>query len=245
MIVPNARSTSVTTGLKWAPDTAPNIEDQPDQRAGGGGRVLEQLQADVVGRQAAGHDPRPDDGDDQQAGAERLGDEAPGEVGAEVAGAGLGLVGELGHAGARRRAHGDAVARARPRWRRTPPRCRLGPGRGSTSAASRSGVELLVGPVADRDHQRWPDGDVVESAGRGVASGRARRAPRPRRRPGAHVGGMGAGARPPGAPVSRRPQRGGELGAGRVARCTRTAPAARATRLPGTSPSRASRRRWT
>ena len=29
-------------------------QDQADQRAGGGGGVLEQLQADVVGRQAAG-----------------------------------------------------------------------------------------------------------------------------------------------------------------------------------------------
>ena len=71
--------------------------DQPDERAGGGGRVLQQLQADVVGRQAAGHDPRADDGDDQEAGAEGLGDEATGQVELQPAGTRLDLSAELAH----------------------------------------------------------------------------------------------------------------------------------------------------
>ena len=51
-------------------------QDQRDQRRAGCGRVLQQLQADIGGRQALGHDPGPDHGHDQQTGAERLGDEA-------------------------------------------------------------------------------------------------------------------------------------------------------------------------
>ncbi len=47
-MVPKARSISVTTGLKWAPETAPNIQISADQCAGGGGGVLQELQSDVV-----------------------------------------------------------------------------------------------------------------------------------------------------------------------------------------------------
>ncbi len=35
-------------------------EDEPDEGGGGGRRVLEQLEADVVGRETAGHDPGAD-----------------------------------------------------------------------------------------------------------------------------------------------------------------------------------------
>ena len=69
-------------------------QDQTDQRAGGGSRVLQQLKADIVGRQAAGHDPGADHGDDQEPGAERFGDEPAGEVEAQRPGTGLDLVGE-------------------------------------------------------------------------------------------------------------------------------------------------------
>ena len=51
-------------------------QDQRNERGAGGGGVLQQLQADIGGREALGHDPGPDHGHDQQPGAERLGDEA-------------------------------------------------------------------------------------------------------------------------------------------------------------------------
>ena len=54
--------------------------DQGDQRASGSGRVLQQLEADIVGREAGRHDPRADDGDDQQAGAKSFGDQPSGEI---------------------------------------------------------------------------------------------------------------------------------------------------------------------
>ena len=84
---------SVTTGLKWAPETAPEHPDQRDERSGGGGSVLQQLQADVVGGEAAGHDPRADDRHHEETCAQRLGEEPAGQVPPEVAGAGLWLVG--------------------------------------------------------------------------------------------------------------------------------------------------------
>ena len=52
-------------------------EDQRDEPGGGRGRVLEQLQPEVVGGQAGGEDPGPDDDGDEQPGAERLGGDLP------------------------------------------------------------------------------------------------------------------------------------------------------------------------
>ena len=57
----------------------PEGEDERDEPAGGGGRVLEQLQADVVGREPLGEDARADDDGDEQAGADRLGGEPAAE----------------------------------------------------------------------------------------------------------------------------------------------------------------------
>ena len=58
-IPPNARSTRVTAGLKWAPEAGPEGQDQRHQDAGRGGGVLEQLEARIVG-EALGHDPGAD-----------------------------------------------------------------------------------------------------------------------------------------------------------------------------------------
>jgi hypothetical protein len=85
-------------------------EDQADERAGRGGGVLQELETHVVGGQAAGHDSRADDGDDQQRGAERLGGEAAGQVEAELAGAGLGLDREFGVGGVQRIDHDASVS---------------------------------------------------------------------------------------------------------------------------------------
>ena len=70
-------------------------EDQPDERTGGRRRVLQQLQADVAGRQPARHDARPDHGHDQHRGAESLGHEAAGEVETKLTDTGLDLDAEL------------------------------------------------------------------------------------------------------------------------------------------------------
>ena len=96
-IEPSDRSTSVTTGLKWAPDTAPNVRMSATRAPAVADRVLEQLEADVVGREAAGHDARPDDGDEEEAAAERLGSQTTGEVELQASGAGLGLFVETTH----------------------------------------------------------------------------------------------------------------------------------------------------
>ena len=45
-------------------------EDQRDEAAGGGGRVLQQLQTDVVGREPLGGDARADDDGDEEGGAD-------------------------------------------------------------------------------------------------------------------------------------------------------------------------------
>ena len=71
--------------------------DQRDERSRGGGRVLQQLQSDVVGGQAAGHDPGPDHRHDEETCAQRLGEEAPGEVPLQRAGPGFWLVGQIAH----------------------------------------------------------------------------------------------------------------------------------------------------
>ena len=71
--------------------------NQSDEGAGSRSGVLEQLQADVVRREPAGHDPGPDDGDDQESGAEGFGNQATREIDAERAGPGLGLVGQSVH----------------------------------------------------------------------------------------------------------------------------------------------------
>jgi hypothetical protein len=86
-------------------------EDQPDQRAGGRRRILEQLEADVVGRQARRHDARADHRHDQEPGAQRLGCEAAGQVQAQRAGAGLDLDRELRVAGAQRVLDHEATRR--------------------------------------------------------------------------------------------------------------------------------------
>ena len=112
----------------------PEDQDQPDQRAGGGGGVLEQLQADVARREPAGHDPGADDGDDQQAGAERLGDEPPRQLDRDVAGAGLRAARRARSRGTRH--GGDALAELGDGSVERLRRAHLRPGRGSTSAAS-------------------------------------------------------------------------------------------------------------
>ena len=56
-----------------------------------------ELQADVVRREAAGHDPRADDGDDEEAGPEGFGHEAARQVELQPAGTGLNLSVELAH----------------------------------------------------------------------------------------------------------------------------------------------------
>ena len=80
----------MTTGLKWAPDTAPNMRMSPT-RAPAVAAAFEQLEADVTGREAAGHDARPDDRDEEEATAERLGGQPAGEIEPQPSGAGLGL----------------------------------------------------------------------------------------------------------------------------------------------------------
>ena len=88
----------------------PEREDQRDEAAGGRGGVLEQLQPDVVGREALGEDARADDDRDEQRGADGLGGDLPAEGRchrsaarpAPVAGGRRG-VGELGDRAAERR----------------------------------------------------------------------------------------------------------------------------------------------
>jgi hypothetical protein len=55
-------------------------QDQADQRAGGRCCVFQQLQADIVGREPARHDAGADHCDDQEPGAERLGDQPARQV---------------------------------------------------------------------------------------------------------------------------------------------------------------------
>ena len=94
------------------------------QAAGGRGRVLEELQADVVGREALGHDPRADHHRDQESGADGLGGDLPAEGrGHELSS--RAVAGPL-HGGLRR-----------------PSRLIVWP-----SAARASGAEPVVGPVA-------------------------------------------------------------------------------------------------
>ena len=206
-------------------------EDQPDQRPGGRRCVLEQLEADVAGRESAGHDPRTDHRDDQQGGAERLGGEPPGEVEAEPAGAGLDLGGEVAVGGVELVAHAAAGTSTIVPMRSRSSATRIverGLGAGGDRVGDRpvqpgvGGVELLVGLVADRDHQsRQP------STSRGVR-GRLRQVePRPSRsRHGAGMhplGRMGAGRR---RPVGRWSAARGRqrVGCGPSWRCTRTTP---------------------
>ena len=90
VIVPYGAVDEGDDGVEVAAGDRPEDQDQADQRPGGGGGVLEELQPDIAGREPAGHDPGADHGDDQQAGAERLGDEAPRQIDGDLAGAGLG-----------------------------------------------------------------------------------------------------------------------------------------------------------
>jgi len=76
---------------------AEDAVDQPRRTRRPG--VLEQLQSDIVGRQARGHDARPDHSDDQQRSAYGFGHEAAGEREVKCSSTGLGEVGELGHDG--------------------------------------------------------------------------------------------------------------------------------------------------
>ena len=133
----------------------PEHEDQSDERACRGGRVLEQLQADVGRRQVAGHDARADHGHDQQPRPDRFGHQTPGEIEAELPGAGLDGDPEFLVVRTQRVAHRfpcsrwrrDSVlmrrsaiecASAAPRrCGRTPSVSPRRPGRGSTSGASR------------------------------------------------------------------------------------------------------------
>jgi len=68
-------------------------EDQSDEGAGRRCRVLEELHADVSGRESAGHDPGADHRDEQERGADAFGDESAGQSQTEPAGDGLCFVG--------------------------------------------------------------------------------------------------------------------------------------------------------
>ena len=172
------RSTSVTTGLKCAPETAPNMKISPIRAPPVAAAFSSSCSPTSSGDEAAGHDPGADDGDDQQPGAQRLGDEAAGQVECERAGAGLdGSRAEVVLI-TRRRERADPVAQFVDRGIERRPaagRDRVGD---RPVQPGRVGVELLVGLVADRDHQRRQLGDVVEQLGRApVRSSPARRAP--------------------------------------------------------------------
>ena len=116
---------------------------------------------------------------------------------------------------------GDPARRGRRRRRRRRRRCRPGPGPGPTSEPrARAGVELLVGVVADRDHEVVRSSTSASSCGVSWArsrpclraSGRARL--RWRRR-----GGCRPRSRARRWPVSTVPR---PAGTGRSSRCTRT-----------------------
>src|SRR5262249_31989902 len=108
-------------------------ENEADQGAGGGGGVLEQLQADVGGGQVAGHDPRADHRHNEQAGAEGLGRQPAGEIELQANGPGLDSAGQLAHDAAATDVRGSsssATVAAKARLDRLPP------DRGRTSAAT-------------------------------------------------------------------------------------------------------------
>ncbi len=85
---PSSQSAADTTGLKCAPETGPNSRMSTVNPKDRGGGVLQQLQADVAGREAFGCDAGPDDDGDEQGGAEELGSESPSQVGRPRCGAG-------------------------------------------------------------------------------------------------------------------------------------------------------------
>ena len=70
---PSSQSAAETTGLKWAPGDRAEGQDQRAESERRRDRVLQQLQADVIGRQALRSDARSDDHSDEQPGADELG----------------------------------------------------------------------------------------------------------------------------------------------------------------------------
>src|SRR6266511_6083575 len=69
------QSAADTTGLRCAPDTRAEDQNQGAQGERGRGGVLQQLQPDVVRGQLRGHDPGADDGGDEKRGAGELGEQ--------------------------------------------------------------------------------------------------------------------------------------------------------------------------
>ena len=75
------QAASETTGLRCAPETGPSVRMSTLEAECRGRGVLQQLEADVVGRQPLGGDAGADDDRHQQGGAEQLGGRPAGEVG--------------------------------------------------------------------------------------------------------------------------------------------------------------------
>jgi hypothetical protein len=75
-------------GVEVCARDRPEGEDQRDEHQGGGGGVLQQLQTDLIGRELLSRDARTDNGGDEHAGAEGLGESARGKrpLGAHVQG---------------------------------------------------------------------------------------------------------------------------------------------------------------
>ena len=65
-----AAKTSVTAGLKWAPETGPRNCNDDDQDGAGGNGVAEQRDSLISAGQPLGHDAGTDDGCDQDGGSE-------------------------------------------------------------------------------------------------------------------------------------------------------------------------------
>ena len=82
--------TSVTAGLKCAPETGPKIGDQHDENRAGRQRVAEQRKRDVL--QRLGHDAGADHGRDQKGRAKRFGRKAAGRSKAPSAAPASGLI---------------------------------------------------------------------------------------------------------------------------------------------------------
>jgi hypothetical protein len=74
---PSSQSAAVTTGLKCAPDTGPNIKINTANPNTVAVLFSNNCNPGVARRQALGGDPGPDDHGDEQAGADRLGQQPP------------------------------------------------------------------------------------------------------------------------------------------------------------------------
>ena len=101
----------------------PEGEDERDEPAGGGGGVLEQLQASVARGQTLRHDPRADDDGDEERGAGGFGGDAPAERWRSSAAGPAAFTGG-----------GDGVGESRE---------------ASSDGCDRQGAEPVVGPVPE------------------------------------------------------------------------------------------------